>query len=97
LRKQLLNPALATGQFIQSFCLHYVIAGHGISYHSNIKFYLEMNNSSDAVLIKQDHCSSEIVYRLARSSAIFDECVIKTISSDAESREEQDGGKHLFV
>ena len=32
LRKQLSTPALATGQFIQSFCLHYVIA-HGISYH----------------------------------------------------------------
>ena len=29
--------------------------------------------------------------------SIFYGCVIKTISSDAESREEQDGGKHLFV
>ena len=28
---------------------------------------------------------------------MFDDCVIKTISSDAESREEQDGGKHSFV
>ena len=30
-------------------------------------------------------------------AAIFYGCVIKTISSDAESHEEQDGGKHLFV
>ena len=29
--------------------------------------------------------------------AIFDDCIIKTISSDAESHEEQDGGKHSFV
>ena len=56
-----------------------------------------MDNSSDAVLIKQGRCSSEIVCRLARSSSHFYGCVIKTISSDAESREEQDGGKHLFV
>ena len=30
-------------------------------------------------------------------AAMFNDCVIKTISSDAESREEQDGGKHSFV
>ena len=29
--------------------------------------------------------------------AIFNDCVVKPISSDVESREEQDGGKHLFV
>ena len=28
---------------------------------------------------------------------MFYDCVIKTISSDAESREEQDGDKHSFV
>ena len=28
---------------------------------------------------------------------MFDDCIIKTISSDAESREEQDGGKYSFV
>ena len=28
---------------------------------------------------------------------MFDDCVIKTVSFDAESREEQDGGKHSFV
>ena len=28
---------------------------------------------------------------------MFDDCIIKTISSDAESREEQDGSKYLFV
>ena len=28
---------------------------------------------------------------------MFDDCVIKAISSDAESCEEQDGGKHSFV
>ena len=55
-----------------------------------------MDNSSDAVLIKQGHCSSEIVCRLAGSSSHFYDCVIKTISSDAESREEQDGGKHYY-
>ena len=54
-----------------------------------------MDNSSDAVLIKQGRCSSEIV--CCSLAAIFYGCVIKTISSDAESREEQDGGKHLFV
>ena len=30
-------------------------------------------------------------------AAMFDDCVIKTTSSDAKSREEQDGGKHLFL
>ena len=30
-------------------------------------------------------------------AAMFDDRVIKTISSDAESREEQDGGKNSFV
>ena len=30
-------------------------------------------------------------------AAIINDCVIKSISSDAELREEQDGGKHLFV
>ena len=28
---------------------------------------------------------------------MFDDCIIKTISSNAESREEQDGGKHSFL
>ena len=28
---------------------------------------------------------------------MFNNCIIKTISSDAESREEQDGGKYSFV
>ena len=28
---------------------------------------------------------------------MFSDCIIKTISSDAESREEQDGGNYLFV
>ena len=61
-------PALATGQFIQSFCLHYVIA-HGISYHSiYIKFYLGMDNSSDAVLTNRVAAHLEIVCRFARSS-----------------------------
>ena len=30
-------------------------------------------------------------------AAMFNDCIIKTILSNAESREEQDGGKHLFV
>ena len=29
--------------------------------------------------------------------AMFNDCIIKTISSDAESREEQDGGKQFLV
>ena len=29
--------------------------------------------------------------------AMFNVCIIKTISSDAESRKEQDGGKYSFV
>ena len=29
--------------------------------------------------------------------AMFADCIIKTISSDAESYEEQDGSKHSFV
>ena len=29
--------------------------------------------------------------------AMFNDCVIKTISSDPESREEQDGGKYSLV
>ena len=28
---------------------------------------------------------------------MFDDCIIKTILSDAESREEQDGGNYSFV
>ena len=28
---------------------------------------------------------------------MFNDCIIKNISSDAESREEQDGGKYSFV
>ena len=56
-----------------------------------------MDNSSDAFLIKEGHCSSQIVCCLARSSTIFNDCVIRTISLDAESHEEQDGGKHLLV
>ena len=28
---------------------------------------------------------------------MFNDCIIKTILSDAESREEQDGGKYSFV
>ena len=28
---------------------------------------------------------------------MFDNCIIKTIPTDAKSREEQDGGKHSFV
>ena len=28
---------------------------------------------------------------------MFNDCIIKTISSDAESRKEQDGGKYSFV
>ena len=28
---------------------------------------------------------------------MFNDCIIKTISSDAESREEQDGSKYSFV
>ena len=64
-----------------------------------IKFYLGMDNSNDAVLIKQGCCLSEIInfavwHALA---AIFNDCIIKTISSDVESCEEQDGGKYLFV
>jgi len=54
-----------------------------------------MDNSSDAVLIKQGRCSSEIVWHAI--AAILNDCVIKTTSSDAESHEEQDGGKHVFV
>ena len=30
-------------------------------------------------------------------AAMFDDCIIKTLSFDAESREEQDGGKYSFV
>ena len=30
-------------------------------------------------------------------AGMFNDCVIKTISSDAESRGEQDGGKYSFV
>ena len=51
-------PALATGQFMQYFCLHHVIT-HGISYNF-IKFYLGMDNSRVAARLK-------IVYRFALS------------------------------
>ena len=30
-------------------------------------------------------------------AAMFDDCVVKTILSDAKSREEQDGGKQFLV
>ena len=77
------------------FCLHYMIA-HGISYHSiYIKFYLGMDNFSPykkgLLLVLK---SFAVLHVLA---AMFNDCVIKTTSSDAESREEQDGSKHSFV
>ena len=64
-----------------------------------------MDNSSDAVLIKQGRCpyktGSLLVLKLFAVmhvlAAMFDDCVIKTISSDVESLEEQDGSKYSFV
>ena len=38
----------------------------------------------------------KIVCRFTRSGGHIDNCIIKTISSDAESCEEQDCGKHSF-
>ena len=38
-----------------------------------------------------------IVFRFRRSSGKVDDCVIKIMSSDAESRKEQDGGRQNFV
>ena len=79
LHKQLSTPALATGLFIQSFCLHYAIT----YLIRNMKFHLGMDNSSDAVLKKNR--VAKIVCRFARSGGHVDNCIIKTISSDAES------------
>ena len=38
----------------------------------------------------------KIVAVLHVLAAMFDDCIIQAISSDAESREEQDGSKHSF-
>ena len=90
-------PALATGQFIQSFCLHYAIT-HGISYNSIYKVLpwnesLQQYNPYKIGLL----LVLNLFAVLLSLAAMFDDCIIKTISSDAESHEEQDGGKHLFV
>ena len=39
----------------------------------------------------------EIIVVLHVLAAMFNDCVIKTISSDAESHEEQDSSKYSFV
>ena len=56
-----------------------------------------MGNSTNTVLTKQELLfvlkSFAVLYILV---AIFDDCII-TLSSDAESRGEQDGGKHPIV
>ena len=94
-RKQLSTPALAASKLIQSYCLHYVIA-HEISYYSIYKilpwddqWYSPYETGLLLVL--------KLFAILFFVVTIFDDCIIKTISSDAESHEEQDGGKHLFV
>ena len=57
-----------------------------------------MDNSSDTVLTKK-----ELLFILksfavsVHPAAIFNYYVIQNIPSDAESREEQDDGKHKFV
>ena len=56
-----------------------------------------MDNSSDAVLIKRVAARLKLFSVWHALAAIFNDCILKTISSDAESREEQDGGKHLFL
>ena len=57
-----------------------------------------MDNSSDAILTKSGSLlvlkSLVILHVLA---AMFNDCVVKTISSDAESCEEQDDGNYSFV
>ena len=75
-------PALATGHFIHSFCLHYAIT-YSLGWIASV--IQSLQNRVAAYL--------KIFYRLHILVAMFDDCLINTISSIAESREEQDGGK----
>ena len=54
-----------------------------------------MDNSSDTVLTKQS--CSKLFAVSGILTAMFDDCVIKTILLDAESHEEQDGSKQFLV
>ena len=57
-----------------------------------------MDNSSNTVLTKKELLLvSKSFEVLICTAAIFFYCVIKTIPSDVESREKQDGSKHKFV
>ena len=57
-----------------------------------------MDNSSDKFLTKQELLLiSESFAVSGVLVAMFDNCIIKTMPSDAESCEEQDGGKQYFV
>ena len=56
-----------------------------------------MDNSSDTVLTKELLFVLKSFAISVRLAAIFIYYVIKITPSDAESREEHDGGKHKFV
>ena len=58
-----------------------------------MKFYLWMDNSSDTVLTKQSCCSSQYHLPFQALSRQF----LMITSYDAESCEEQDGGKQILV
>ena len=62
-----------------------------------MKFYLGIDNSSDTVLTKKS-CSSSWNHLLFRSVQLPSLLITnKNTPSDAESREEQNDGKHKFV
>ena len=90
-------PVLATGQFIQSFCLHYMVT-HGISYNPIYKVLPWDGQLQQYSLYKTGFLLIlKLFGALLFLAAMLDDCIIKTISFDAESREEQDGSMHLFV
>ena len=65
---------------------------------SHIKFYLGMDdNSSNRALTKQNLLISKSFAVSGVLVAMFDNHALNTILSNAESREEQDGGKQYFV
>ena len=66
-------------------------------YRSVISFTLGLITQTICSLQNGVAARLKIFCRFARSGSHVYDCTITTISSDAESHKEQDGGKYLFV
>ena len=77
-------PALAKCQFTESFSSHYSL--NKLHFYNYIEFYLGMDNSSDTVQELLPVSKSLAISSVP--AAIFSSYIIRTIPSDAESRED---------